>query len=327
MERAKVLGWWVPPLLVCFAAAIPHQCVLADATQILYDDGAAEAGRAVSEVGYGFAVRFTPVEPGDTLLRVSLYVKGLHGDLAPVEIHVWDAEKKDLLTPVLAAPNAEGWFDVDVSSAGLVLTADVYAGYLQTSVDNHPWLGIDTTSTSDRSFSVPQWTPLLPEGACAMVRILTQRALAVDAGLELAYDDGTSEAGRGYALAGAGYAVRFTTPAEGATLQSVRLFVSGIRGTPAPIEVHVWDTLGNDLIAPIETTPTESGWFVIDLSRLALRVTADFRVGYLQTDADNYPWLGVDLGTPTGRSYSVPDWNELLPFGANAMIRVVLADE
>lgn len=326
MARARTRGFWGAAALICLAAAMP-QAAMAEAAQILYDDGTAEAGRGVSEIGYGFAVRFTSAEPGDTLLRVSFYINGLRGDPATIEVHVWDTDKNDLIVPLLATPTAEGWFDVDVSSSGVMLTGDVYAGYVQTSAENHPWLGIDTTSSSDRSFSVPQWTPLLPEGACAMVRILTQRAVALDAGLELAYDDGTSEAGRGYAVAGAGHAVRFSAPAESATLRAVRLFVSGIRGDPAPIEVHVWDTLGSDVMAPITVTPTEAGWYVIDLSRLAVRVDGDFRAGYVQTDADNYPWLGVDLGTPTGRSFSVPDWNELLPFGANAMIRVVLADE
>jgi len=151
--------------------------------------------------------------------------------------------------------------------------------------------------------------------------------VAVEGGLELAYDDGGAEAGRGYGIVGAGYAVRFTPPAGGAVLDSVRLYVTGIQGTPAPIEVHVWDLEGKDLLGPIDALPETAGWFEIDVSTLAVRVVTDFRVGYLQTDAENYPWLGIDLGTPTGRSCSVPDWNELLPFGANAMIRAIFAAE
>ena len=298
-----------------------------EATQVGYDDGTAEAGRAVSDVGHGFAVRITPAEPGDTLLRVSFYINGLRGDPATIEVHVWDTDKNDLIVPLLATPTAEGWFDVDVSSSGLILTGDVYAGYVQTSAENHPWLGVDLSTASDRSYNAPQWIPIAPAGACAMIRVLTQRLVAADGGLELAYDDGGAEAGRGYGIAGAGYAVRFTPPPGGALLARARIFVNGFPGSPAPIEIHVWDAEGRDLIAPFTALPTEEGWFTIDLSASQLRMSDDFSVGYLQTDADNYPWLGVDLGNPNDRSYSVPDWNLLLPSGANAMIRVSFADD
>lgn len=313
-------------LILGVALAGVESAVWAEGAAILaYDDGTAEAGRAVSEVGSGFAVRFTPKAPGDILLRVSFYVSGLRGDPAPVEVHVWNVEKKDLVPPVLATATGDGWFDVDVSTAGLVLGADVYVGYLQTSAENHPWLGIDTSSTSDRSFVVPSWAHLLPEGACAMIRILTQRAVAVEDGLEVSYDDGAAEAGRGYGILGAGYAVRFTPPTGGARLQSTRIYITGLRGDPAPIEVHIWSIHGEDLIAPVIVTPLEGGWLLVDLSSAALSAATDVWIGYLQTSAENYPWLGVDQGTPTGRSYSLPDWNELLPFGANAMIRAIFA--
>jgi hypothetical protein len=318
----------LPILLVCLVLVGAIVSAQSESTaEIGYDDGTAEAGRAVSDIGHGFAVRFTPAEPGDTLLRVSFYINGLRGDPAPIEVHVWDTEKNDLIVPVLATPTAEGWFDVDISSSGLIIADDVYAGYIQTSAENHPWLGVDLSTASDRSHCAPQWTPLAPAGACAMIRVLTQRLVAADGGLELAYDDGGAEAGRGYGIAGAGYAVRFTPPPGGATLQSVRLFISGIWGDPAPIEVHVWSIHGEDLTLPVDVMPTEPGWLAIDLSGAALRLSTDFCVGYLQTSAENYPWLGIDQGTPTGRSLSVPDWNELLPFGANAMIRVIFADE
>ena len=203
----------------------------------------------------------------------------------------------------------------------------MYVGYVQTSPDNYPWLGLDTTTSSDQSYGVPGWEQVLPAGTCAMIRILTQHALTSEEGFELAYDDGTAEAGRGYAMADAGYAVRFTPPPGGAMLARARIFVNGFPGSPAPIEVHVWDAEGTDLIAPFTALPTEEGWFTIDLSASQLRMSDDFSVGYLQTDAENYPWLGVDIGNPNDRSYSVPDWNLLLPSGANAMIRVSFADD
>ncbi|MEW5825910.1 MAG: hypothetical protein AB1778_03685 [Candidatus Bipolaricaulota bacterium] len=296
-----------------------------DAVPLAYDDGSPDASRGRGDVGTGFAVRFTPTELGDALLQANFYVNGQHGDPAPIEIHVWDAQRNDLMAPLLATPTADGWFDVDLSSAGLVLDGDVYVGYLQTSAEDYPWLGIDMSTTSDRSYNVPQWTPLLPVGDCAMIRILTQRSSAADRIIELAYDDGSAETDRGFAVRGAGYAVRFTPPAGGAVLRSALLFVSGIRGVPAPIELHVWSEHGEDLIPPVDVLPTEkAGWLEVDLSGAGFAPQADFFIGYLQTDAENYPWLGVDLGTPTGRSLSIPDWTEVLPYGANAMIRAIL---
>jgi len=313
-------------MLVCFVLiGVAFSALSESAAEIAYDDGTAEAERGCSTAGSGFAVRFTPAEAGDMLLRVRIYFTGWVGDPTPIEVHVWDAAGSDLVSPVLAAPAAAGWFDVEFPSARPVLTGDVYVGYLQTSGDNYPWLGIDTTAPSERSYSVPEWAPLLPAGAGAMIRVLLQHPLASEDGLELAYDDGSAETARGYAVAGAGYAVRFTPPAGGAVLETARLYVSGFQGDPAPIEVHVWNAGGADLIPPFDALPTEEGWFEIDLSGAALRVAADFSVGYLQMDNANYPWLGIDIGNPNARSYSAPDWNMLLPSGTNAMIRVIFA--
>ncbi len=152
------------------------------------------------------------------------------------------------------------------------------------------------------------------------VQILT--ASAQDE-VELAYDDGTAEADRGFAVSGAGYAVRFTPPASGGELLRARIYISGFWGDPAPIEIHVWDSEHSDLIAPVQVTPTAEGWLNIDLSGYGLTPTSDFLVGYMQTQANAYPWIGFDMTAPGDRSYSVPDWSHVLPAGSNVMIRVI----
>jgi hypothetical protein len=153
------------------------------------------------------------------------------------------------------------------------------------------------------------------------VQILTA---AAQSAVELAYDDGTAEADRGFAVSGAGYAVRFTPLVGGGELLRTRIFISGFWGNPAPIEIHVWDLEHNDLIAPVQVTPTTEGWLDIDLSGYNLTPASDFFVGYLQTQANAYPWLGFDTTAPGDRSYSVPDWSRVLPAGSNAMIRVIV---
>jgi len=164
----------------------------------------------------------------------------------------------------------------------------------------------------------PQWVFLAySEG----VQILTA---AVQDEVELAHDDGTAETGRGVAVSGAGYAVRFTPPAGGANLLRARIYIEGFWGGSAPIEIHVWDLDHKDLIAPSQVTPTGTGWFDVDLSGHSLRLTTDFFIGYLQTQADVYPWIGFDTTTPGDRGYSVPGWSHVLPAGSNVMIRVIV---
>jgi hypothetical protein len=164
----------------------------------------------------------------------------------------------------------------------------------------------------------PQWVFLAySEG----VQILT---VAVQDEVELAYDDGSAETSRGMAISGAGYAVRFTPPSGGVELLRARIYIEGFWGDPAPIEIHVWDLEHKDLIAPVQTTPTAEGWLDVDLSVYSLTPTGDFFVGYLQTQADAYPWIGFDTTTPSDRSYSVPGWSRVLPAGSNVMIQVIV---
>jgi len=126
--------------------------------------------------------------------------------------------------------------------------------------------------------------------------------------MQIAYDDGTAETGRGRAMARSGYAVRFTPPLGRIQLLTAKFYILGFKNHPAPIEIHVWDTGHNDLIRPLRATPTERGWFELDLSPQNLIIGGDFYIGYLQTTAEAYPWIGLDTTNPDGRSYMVPDW-------------------
>lgn len=144
--------------------------------------------------------------------------------------------------------------------------------------------------------------------------------------VELAYDDGTAEATRGTSSAGLGYAVRFTPPASGGTLIEARFFIMGFSpGGAGPIEVRVWDASRNLVGVPMVVTPTEAGWLGVDLASYGFAPSGDFYVGYVQLSATAHPWIGLDTSGGEGRSYHVPDWEAVLPEGANIMIRAVLS--
>lgn len=316
-------------LLIVGEVSVAGSPVSVDETELAYDDGVAEASRAFAISGSGFAVRFAAPPEGAVLLRAKFHIVGLRGGPGPIEVHVWDANRNDLLTPMEVTPTETGWFVVDLSSHRLTVSEGFYVGYVQLSAAVHPWIGLDTSTIGDSSFSVPDWSRVLPLGSKVMIRAvigaLTGRT--APAGTELAYDDGTAEAGRGYALAGLGYAVRFTPPAGGTTVLGAWFYITGFRGDPAPIEIHVWNLDHRDLIPPFLVTPKEAGWFVVDLAGYKLSVGEDFFVGYVQVYDDAYPWIGFDLSSHGNRSYSAPSWQPTFPVGSNVMIRAVVEKE
>jgi len=74
----------------------------------------------------------------------------------------------------------------------------------------------------------------------------------------------------------------------------------------------------------VQITPAVEGWLDVDLSGYSLMATGDFLVGYLQAQADAYPWIGFDTSSPGDRSCSAPGWSHVLPAGSNVMIRVIV---
>lgn len=145
---------------------------------------------------------------------------------------------------------------------------------------------------------------------------------------EFAYDSGVSDIGQGWGLADRGFAVRFSPPDGRVLLVGARLYIAGFLKGPAPIRIHVWDADRTELIAPIEVTPSESGWFDVNLSAFGVHIAGeDFYIGYTQTLADQHPWIGNDQVVPTDRSYNIPDWSSVLPTGRNIMIRAVVMED
>lgn len=117
---------------------------------------------------------------------------------------------------------------------------------------------------------------------------------------ELAYDSGTGTPDASW-QAGKGFAVRFTPPVTPLTLARARFY---FYCPCSPVEVHVWDASRHSLGSPVLASPTQAGWFVVDLSSQNITVNGDFYVGLLHT-GDYQPILGSDFAAPDGRSYEV----------------------
>ena len=118
--------------------------------------------------------------------------------------------------------------------------------------------------------------------------------------VELSYDSGSGSEDASW-TAGKGFAVRFSPPQVPATLVRARFY---FYGPFAPVQVRVWDADHNALSLPVTATPTQDGWFEVDLSAQHITVPGDFYVGYLHL-TDYTPTLGSDFSAPDGRSYEV----------------------
>jgi len=120
----------------------------APGSELAYDDGAMET-TASWETGKGFAVRFTPSVGRVQVMRARYYLL----EPRPIQVHVWDANHTDLITPFTANTTQEGWNDVNLSAYNLTVSGDFYVGFLH--LENYrPTLGVDTSATDRRSFEV-----------------------------------------------------------------------------------------------------------------------------------------------------------------------------
>lgn len=125
-------------------------CNYVPTVELAYDDGTSESSQSYTQ-GNGFAVRFTTPDSSAELVTARYY---LIAPVAPIEVHVWDTDHNDLITPFTATPSGDGWFDVDLSGYDLTVNGDFYVGFLYT-VDTDPTLGVDTSSSDGRSYEVP----------------------------------------------------------------------------------------------------------------------------------------------------------------------------
>ncbi len=122
--------------------------------EVAYDDGEMDSDQSADQ-GSGFAVRFTA--NGTAHLDGAKFYLNSAAGTHPIEIHVWDVNHADLMTPLVVTPTAGiGWLSVDLSSSGLALSGDFYVGFLYPEGSYDPSLGMDTDAPLDgRSYEVP----------------------------------------------------------------------------------------------------------------------------------------------------------------------------
>jgi len=167
----------------------------------------------------------------------------------------------------------------------------------------------------------------------ALIAVLLISALAVTIRMpeaeaqppvEIVYDDGTSEEGIVPPI-GQQLAVKFSLPLglTEAKLLTARYY---IHDKPATFRVHIYGSDGTgELILPPLATPSELGWFEVDLSGLDITVTGDFYISIEYLTATLNPSIGNDLSDPDGRSYygTAGSWTPTISEG-DYMIRAVV---
>lgn len=118
------------------------------ATELFYDDGTAETGSS-SFAGSMLGVKFSlPAGWSAAKLLTARYY--IYGAPNTFRVHIYlpalfSLPLTDLIPPLDVTPSATGWFSVDLSSYGLVVSEDFYIA-LEFLVDGQPFLGHDTSS-------------------------------------------------------------------------------------------------------------------------------------------------------------------------------------
>ncbi|MBN2147932.1 MAG: hypothetical protein JW726_11110 [Anaerolineales bacterium] len=107
-----------------------------------FDDGAWDSWQS-NDLDAGFAVRF-PVEDGPVVLQSArFYLDGATGT-HPIDVHVWDVDRNDLITPIQVTPPAGmGWYSIDLTDQNLTLDEEFYLGFVYLEASFDPSIGVD----------------------------------------------------------------------------------------------------------------------------------------------------------------------------------------
>jgi len=146
----------------------------ADVMEYSYDDGEAQSHQYKNEgSGEMWAVRFTPLFTG-RLLSARFYVLR---DPDAFRIHIMDENRNSITEPLVRTPNAEGWFDVDLSHLDLRVRAreDIYVG-IEWITEDVPRIGYDDDDASDRRswyWNGTSWRTY-PDSNDVMIRIVVE---------------------------------------------------------------------------------------------------------------------------------------------------------
>lgn len=100
-------------------------------------------------------MRFTAPGASAQLVRARYFLNTAASD-HPIQVHVRDANRSDLITLFAVTPpmGGAGWFNVDLSSHNLTVSGDFYVGFLYSEQHSDPSLGVDTLEPDGRSYEV-----------------------------------------------------------------------------------------------------------------------------------------------------------------------------
>ena len=148
--------------------------------------------------------------------------------------------------------------------------------------------------------------------------------------IELSYDDGTSEVGVAWNVAGGMFAVKFTPPIYPVKILEARVFFHALNNPSDPIRIHILDEDFNDLTEAIDLTVYQEQaqtWISVDVSsRNIILTSGDFFIASEQLVAGD-PDIGSDTSSPPqNRSW---EFNLVLWYQSNwtnYMIRAVVSE-
>jgi hypothetical protein len=154
MRSGKAIVSCLLILFVVGGALQILQVHAADQTaELAYDSGSSSTSWRFKASGVGgyMAVRFTSPYPVSSVLAVKYYIDGKY-ELATFNVLILDSDRKPVYEKP-ATPTKAGWFGIDLTGEGIVVTGEFYVA-MKWTVPEAPALGADQTNGHGRSIFV-----------------------------------------------------------------------------------------------------------------------------------------------------------------------------
>ena len=184
--------------------------------EIKYDDGTAETGWTVTDVGLGsvFAVCFTPPEYPARVKTARLFIYDYGTPSTPIKIHVYEqatgssAPGAELIAPFIVTPPGPGWYDIDLSGYNIAINSGSFAIGEEPTLSYSVYLGEDESGPIDyRSWfydvGTEQWDDWATDSAGdLMIRAIVETGLDEQTMIRNFIIDAYSDWGTRYVLLG-----------------------------------------------------------------------------------------------------------------------------
>ena len=157
MRSGKAIVSCLLILFVVGGALQILQVHAADQTaELAYDSGSSSTSWRFKASGVGgyMAVRFTSPYPVSSVLAVKYYIDGKY-ELVTFNVLILDSDRKPVYEKP-ATPTKAGWFGIDLTGEGIVVTGEFYVA-MKWTVPEAPALGADQTNGRQKHFCIRGW--------------------------------------------------------------------------------------------------------------------------------------------------------------------------